>query len=437
MRRAALDSPSQLRSSSPRLELPALLLVLVQVPAPVDEEPAAVLSDDQRRFQDRPIEALGREQLGWLGRALLGWTDARDELARRGLHAELIVAVDATWAATGGAAPEEGALRGVAELGLTLDTAAALGLEGGTLFAGVQWIEGEDGSLEQGVLQPTSSLDAEERLQLARVWYEQVVGGDEAGGTRVRLGKMDANSLFAASWGGAYFVHSSPGLSPTLLGIPTYPDPAFGVVVAQPVAQRWELRVGLFDGALQRGVRTGLRGPRTWLGSPSDAFAIVEAELAWGSAATPGRVALGGWLHTGDFPRFDGGAEDGTEGLHLVLDQRLRVAGRPLDAFLQLGSADRDVSLVATHVGAGLVAHDLLLPERRDAAGLAVSVAGLADGPPGAALAHDETAVELFYGYDALPWLRLKPVLHWVHDPGGRTDVEDLWILGVRTTVSL
>jgi carbohydrate-selective porin OprB len=237
------------------------------------------------------------------------------------------------------------------------------------------------------------------------------------------------------------------GYSPTILGLPTYPDPAFGGELFLTPEGPFQLGLGVFDGAGAEGVRTGSLGPATLFGEPDAWFTIAELELAWGASpepgepagrdVRPGRVGLGAWHHSGSFARFDGGAEDGTEGLYLVLDQQLwrATAGRgALDGYLQWGRADPDVSLFREHLGLGAVVHAF---EHRAALGLGLSTVRLTDAA-GAGLVDDrETAVELFVALELTPWLRIKPDLQFLDNPGGTGLADDAWVATLRATVSL
>lgn len=397
-------------------------------------------SGNDRRRLDRPDEALDRDALGPVGRFLLDWGGLRPRLEDQGIAIELLYTADGSYTPFGGADERGTAARGLLDLSFTYDTEPVLGIEGGTFQAALEWIHGQDGSIETGVVQATSSIDAEERFQLGRVWYEQAFES-----TRVRLGKIDGNSHFAVVDAAADFVHSSMGLSPTIFLVPTYPDAAFGVAVEQDVGPL-VIRTGIFDGSFASGVRTGESGPDTVFDGSDEWFWIGEADLGWSG----GRLAVGGWTHTADLMRFDGGTESGTRGLYAIAEHRLLDLGTAvevhapmthtvasgLDGFLQWGSADGDVSPVTTHLGAGLqwvapfgVATDRL--------GLGVSYAELSDEPGAGFTESSETAFELYYGFEAATFARVKADVQYVVDPGGDATADDAWILTLRLTLAL
>jgi porin len=401
-------------------------------------EPADLesLVQDDLRKRDVPLEKLGADESGYVGWILFDWGGARQKLEDLGLAIEMLYTTDASYALSGGADPHGTALRGLLDVTFSFDTEPALGLPGGSLHAGVQWINGTDGSLRFGTEQAFSNIDAEHRFQLSRVWYEQFI---EATKSRLRIGKIDGNSLFAYVDGGGQFIHSSMGFSPTIYLMPTYPDAAFGAAIVQALGRGFELRAGVFDGALARGVRTGQSGPQTVFHSPHDLFFIGEVNCSWGASA-PGRAGIGAWMHDGTLERFGGGAEDGTNGTYALIEQRLwNSSAREtsvIDGFVQLGYADPDVSPIDTHFGMGVQWTDAFT-SNQDRLGLGFTRAGLSSAAGAGFTADHETAVELFYGFELAPWVRAKPDLQYVIHPGGDAALTDAWIATFRVTFSL
>ncbi len=394
------------------------------------------LATDELRTRDAPTEKLETNPDHTLPWYLLEWGGGRKWLEDSGFRVEMLYTADASYALAGGADPDAAALHGLLDLTFTYETEPVLDWEGGTFHLGIEWGTGVNASERYGLAQPFSNIDAEERFQVSRVWYEQFVRATQ---TRVRVGKIDANSLFAYVENGAQFLHSSMGLSPTIYLMPTYPDPAFGAAVMQDVGSHGTLRAGVFDGSVARGVRTGLGDADTVFHSPNDLFCIAEGDVLWGGERR-GRLAVGYWRHSGDLERFDGGVESGTGGGYLVLEQRFVDAASSenggLDAFLQLGEADGAVSPFTSHLGAGLVWVDPTATGD-DYLGLGVSRAGLSDQPGAGFTTATETAIELFYGFAPAPWMRVKPDLQYVMNPGGDATRDDAWIATLRATVSI
>lgn len=358
----------------------------------------------------------------------------RMSLAEAGFSFEAVLIADLSKNVSGGAS-SAGTFRHLFDFSVELDAGTLMGLDGGTFFADFQTKEGQDGSVEAGDLQAYSNIDGPDFTALYELWYEHVFS---EGGLRIKAGKIDANSEFAYVEHGGEFIHSSPGFSPTLFVLPTYPDPAFGVVGFVGEGGGLYAGLGVFDGALQEGISTGTRGPETLFGAPADLFWIGEVGLVWGQgAALPGRLAGGVWHHTGSFERFSGGTASGATGAYLVFDQLLhKEAADPEDTqglglFAQLGVADEDLSPVSYHVGVGAQWQGLLPGRDTDVLGLMGSWASLSDEPGAGFTADGELAMELFYKVQLGEMVALKPDIQYIVNPGG-AGLDDVWVATLR-----
>lgn len=366
---------------------------------------------------------------------VLGGADsARARLASEGLTFEAVLTADLSKNISGGAS-KAGTFRHLFDFSIELDLGRAAGIEGGSFVADFQTKEGQDGSVETGDLQAYSNIDGPDFTALYEVWYQHVF---EDAGVQIKAGKIDANSEFAFVEYGGEFIHSSPGFSPTLFVLPTYPDPSFGAVGFVGEGDGFYAGLGVFDGALQEGISTGTRGPSTLFGDPADLFWIGEVGIAWGgSDALPGRIAGGLWHHTGSFARFSGGTESGATGAYLVFDQLLHKEEQDPDdtqglgLFAQLGIADEDLSAVEYHVGLGAQWQGLVPGRDDDVLGLMASWASLSDEPGAGFTDGAELAVELFYRVQLGPLVVLKPDLQYIANPGGM-GLDNAWVATLR-----
>lgn len=365
--------------------------------------------------------------------------EARGALEEKGLSFEASLVADLSKNISGGVSPA-GTFRHLFDFNVTLDMETLAGIDDATFFADFQTKEGQDGSVETGDLQAYSNIDGRDFTSLYEIWFQQVFSD---GALRLKLGKIDANTEFAYVDFGGEFIHSSPGFSPTLFVLPTYPDPAFGVVGTIGENEGFYLKAGLFDGALQEGIPTGARGPKTLFGDPADLFLIGEVGSRWGEDddRLPGRLGLGLWHHTGSFDRFSGGTESGATGFFVVFDQLLHKENpapedeQGLGVFAQFGLSDDDLSAIGHHVGAGMQWTGPLPGRDRDVLGVMTSYAGLSD-KPGAGFSGDaEWAVELFYKLGLSPHLSLKPDMQYIANPGG-VGLDDAWVLTLRLEAS-
>ncbi len=401
---------------------------------------ASVFAQQAEPGRQAPVDTHGHElvEVGpslWERNHLLDEpAGARSSLEEAGVVIDAVLFADLSKNISGGVNPA-GTFRHLFDFSIQWDLAPLLGVEGGTFFVDFQTQEGQDGSVETGDLQAYSNIDAPDFTALYEVWYQQLLFD---GAARIKAGKIDVNADFAFVDNGGEFIHSSPGFSPTIFVLPTYPDPSFGLMGFVGEGGGLYAGGGVFDGALQEGISTGTRGPSTLFGDPADLFLIGEAGYVWGDeddAQLPGRIAGGLWHHTGGFATFAGGVEDGTTGLYLVFDQQLYAEpggdGQGVFFFAQYGYADAEVSAVEHHVGAGVQWVGLIPDRDADVAGLMLSYARLSD-EAGAGFTDDaETAVELFYKAHLTPWLSLKPDLQYIANPGG-AGLDDAWVATLR-----
>ncbi|RMF87319.1 MAG: hypothetical protein D6739_01880 [Nitrospirae bacterium] len=361
----------------------------------------------------------------WHGNHATGsWFGLRPRLDGTGIVVEGSWLSDTSLVLEGGAR-RRAAGRYLLDVNATFDLERLAGLRGATLFVDGQRHHGREGSADAGDLQGVSGFDAEDRLQIAEAWLEL----RPAAGLRIKLGKVDANGEFAYVDAAAELVHASAGMSPTLLALPTYPDPAWSLNL---FADRGGLHLGLgvYDGATLQGEATGDHAPR-WL-LDGERFWIGEAAWRW----PRGRLAAGLWHYEGRVERLDGGGRDGTGGRYLTAEAAVAgdPEGRGLRLFLQWGSADDAVSEVRRHLGAGLRWGGPLTARPDDALiAYASRVTPSRDLDPAT---RPETATELTYRLQLTPFLALQPDLQWIRHPGG-AGLDDTTLVGLRVEVVL
>lgn len=317
------------------------------------------------------------------------------------------------------------------DLNLTVDLDEAVGWQGATFFVDTYHVSGSGVGAKVGDIQGVSNIEAERDNILASLWLEQYLFDDTL---RLKVGKLDANNEFAFAENASDFLNSSMGFSPTIFVLPTFPDPAYAVVAELFATEESSLRVGVHDGAGAEGIRTGRRGPESFLGDPADLFLIGQVGTSWqeGVLGRPGRLGVGTWQHTGRFERFRGGTKRQTRGYFLVLEQSVAVVDvSEVQGYLQAGTADESVSVIRTHLGAGAVWSGFA--GGRERAGFGATwvefsrVAGFDD--------PYELALELFTAFPVTPWLAIQPDIQYVIQPGGTRRNENALVLGLRLTV--
>ena len=289
-----------------------------------------------------------------------------------------------------------------------------------------------------GDTQVVSNIDAPGGVRVLEAWLQYAF----ASGTSLKLGLYDLNSEFDYIETGSFFINSSHGIGPDVSqsganGPSIFPVTGLAVRVEIPTSDRSRLRLAVLDG-----VPGAPDDPdRTSLHLSSEEGALLIAESDW--MLSERLRAFGAvWAYTEEFPVLD--ASDSNErseawGAYLGIDGRV---DEQLSAWLRLGHANPAVHQFEAYLGAGLLWHDPDVAPRLTfgaAAGWARTstsfrdASSLADELP----AGREFNLELSARLQINEWLALQPDLQWIRHPGGRVDIEDAWVLGLRLEVAL
>lgn len=256
-----------------------------------------------------------------------------------------------------------------------------------TVFAQQKIKRGRNASDELGIVQSVSNIDAENFRSLGEVFVEQRLLDDRL---RVRVGRMDFNTEYAATDHGGDFLNASMGFSPSVTGAPTYPLPSNGASIVVTPRPSLGVAFGAFDGTA--GAPRGESG--------ASQFLIGQLNVGWAREGErhAGRLGVGRFHHSGSFARVgnseareheaeEPGAVLGTGGWYATMDQEIfrGVVGADgessaIAAFVQLGRSDRHVDAIREHVGGGIVMSGLRTGVRRSAIGIGTTHAAWRGG---------------------------------------------------------
>lgn len=119
-----------------------------------------------------------------------------------------------------------------------------------------------------------------------------------------------------------------------------------------------------------------------------------------------------------------------------------------LRAFFNATQADRSTSRVDHEVAAGIIQRGIGA-RHADEIGFAVATTHVntraADyqrqlrdrtGDDALYTPGTEFTSEVFYGWQAAPWLVVRPNLQWIHHPGGYADRDDAWVAGIKSAIT-
>lgn len=410
---------------------------------PPETPPVAVPPADETL---EPVEWLGGRPWWEWTRATGNWGGYRDRLEESGLSIAGSYTLDWLGVWSGGVR-NRASTRTLLDINATFDLEKLADWKGATVFADFYSTDGR-GQDDIGDIQGVSNIETDENDdQLAELWFEKWMLDRRI---RIKAGKIDANTEFGFPECAGEYPHSAPAYSPTNFMLPTYPDPAIGVVAFVYPSDRCYLGAGLFDGAAGDGLRTGGHGARTFLSDDksSDWFWIAETGFTWSEAASlgKGRVAGGGWYHTGEFETFAGDHDDGTAGMYVLAEQQLlRRGGQPAEGddpdadqgvfiFAQVGWADEDVSEIGLHVAGGLTLSGTFAGRDDDAAGVYVSWVDLSDDDA-AGFTDDETVIHAFYKCQIAGSVSLRPSISYVLSPSGDSSTDDAVVGSLRLSI--
>lgn len=383
-----------------------------------------------------------REQLHWFGGeswhrwdyATGHWGGVRQNLEQAGVAVGGAYVFDWSGLWDGGTGSGTG-YRSLTDFNMTLDLERLINFTGAEFYIDVVNQVGADFSArEVGDIQVFDNMDAENFTSLYDFWL-QVWLGDVA---RVKVGRMDSNEDFAYLDEGLVFIHSTAGFPPTILAFPTYPTPTFGAALFAYPAGGWFVGAGIFDGALQDGINTGTNF--NTLDDSDEYFVVGETGYTWGAQQRlgAGRIAAGAWHASGDFGRFDGGTEHGTQGFYALAEQKLwrelnagEFTDQGLAVMASYAEADDEVSEFQRTILFGTTYTGIFAGRDQDQLGALVSYGDLSD-VVGAGFAQDETAYELYYKLQITPFFSLQPVLSYIVNPGGQPSIDNALVGTLR-----
>ncbi|MEM9255749.1 MAG: carbohydrate porin [Pseudomonadota bacterium] len=370
------------------------------------------------------------------------WGGTRSDWVKKGVLWELVYSAEVMSRISGGDKSEDDTSGlGNADLTLTLDTGSLGWWKGGTFFFYLQNMVGDGNEINDaagGPLAPISTFDSDDFTQVSAYYYEQQLCD---GSCRIKFGKHDANSEFVAMDITGEYINA--GFSPPAnIPMPTFPDPALGLVVEVDPSSALYVRAGVYGADLD-GQSLGDSGL-----FEGDTISFLES--GWTTAAMQryaGTYSLGAWyttLETAEVvPDSNPDAEnrDDNYGVYLMVSQPLYLepsandaSGPGLVAFFEYSWAPESRNAVAEEYALGAMYTGLFPSRTTDELGFGVTLITPSDnlGPNGPT--EDQTNYELFYKANLTPWLYIQPDVQWVDSVGGTN--EDATVIGARVGIT-
>lgn len=411
------------------------------------------------------------------------WGGTRTRLADFGIGVGLQEQTE-IWGNLAGGIKEGAAYDGLTTADLCIDLAKAAHWPGARIYAfGFQiWGPGPTSGYV-GALQLISSIEATPSTKLYDLWFEQELLDKKI---VVRFGQEGLDDEFMVPAYATLFLNSSftyPELAALDLpsGGPSYPLAApFVRALVQPTPEI-SLISGFFtENPAPAGAGNPQLSDRHGTAFRLDDHALSITELRYAPAflkdhGLPGVYTLGAWVATGPFADQRLGA-DGLSlaspqssgiplthspdyALYVVANQMLwhksKDDAQGIGVFLSVMHAPEDRNPISLFVTAGVNWSGPLANRPKDAAGLAVTYAGLGAAARqfsrdviyftgfGAPYASAETIIEATYLLQLRPWVSLQPDLQYVINPGAGiptpqapAPLKNALVVGLRLTVN-
>ncbi|MDU9393347.1 carbohydrate porin [Pseudomonas sp. zfem002] len=238
-------------------------------------------------------------------------------------------------------------------------------------------------------------------------------------------------------------------------GWTNYPNARLGVRLKYSFDPAWQLRVAAFAVDPQSNGNSS----RAWHVAPKHKTGtVVPVELVYRKLdGLPGEYKVGWYYDSSNAQRI--GSDDevaGRGGHYLLLDQAVWQAsdlpGQRLHVFGQAAAASSAASPFSKWYSAGVVLKQPFASRPADTVALGFGRAvpnprsrevqentALANGEDFPGLGNAERLVELSYGYQATPWLVLRPDVQYVMEPGAfsGSDIDNALVLGLQVKVVL
>lgn len=398
------------------------------------------------------------------------WGGARTRLRDRGVAITANEVVDAGYNFDGGTRSDFRAA-GQLYLSAAVDAGKAWGLEGGKFQVTLMNRQGNSLANDVGLnlLQPVQTIYGRGTIwRLSNLWYEQSFN---EGATQVKFGRITHGDDFGATpCGNVNLLHlCGPASSQIVSGyLYNLPVSSWGVRLRQRITPEVHVNLGVIESN-----PVNLREDRGfYLGTDGATGTIYAGELQWtpkfgANNELPGTYKIGGWIDTsdsnnvvfdvnGDYQALTGQAfarEERHTGIHANVVQQLIApetdGSGGLTVVGNLALADQATNRMRSKA-AVILSYTGLFPGRaKDDVTFGVGAVSMNDRVTDAqeaqiaaglrteAAQETEVGVELNYGYRLTPAITVRPGIQYIHNPGGRSDREDITLGSIKLVFNL
>ena len=237
-------------------------------------------------------------------------------------------------------------------------------------------------------------------------------------------------------------------------GWTNYPNAHLGARIKYDLTPDWQLRVAAFNVDPESNGNSS----RAWhLGPKHSTGTVLPLELVYKlRGELPGEYKVGYYYDSSNVKRI-GSSEEvaGRGGHYLLVDQAVwndpALPGRSLHAFGQYSASSKAASPFTRWYGTGVVLYQPFAGRPRDTVALGygravpnprsrdvLEDAAFNAGLPFPDIDSAEQLIELSYGYQATPWLNLRPDVQYIIEPGAFSgkDIDNALIFGLQVKAS-
>ena len=357
------------------------------------------------------------------------WDGTRPRLAQKGVLFELVYTAEVMSRVDGGDS-SKGDTSGLGnmDLTLTLDTGKLNWWEGGTFFVYLENMVGDGNKINDAVggpLAPVSTLDAKDFTQLSAYYYEQSLCN---GKCRLKFGKQDANSEFATSNITGEFING--GISPPPnMPVPTFPEPALGLLGEINPVNWLSLRAGVYGAELD-GKSKSFEDSGLFSG---DVIAVLETDITATSLQRyAGTYRFATWFTTLSTLEIVASTNNDPKeygdnyGVYMLIDQPVYLepsatdsSGEGLTMFFEYSWAPESRNQINQYFSTGAMYTGAIPTRDSDEIGFAVTYMSPSDNVRPDDVTRNQANFELFYKANITPWLYVQPDVQWLRNVGG------------------
>ncbi|MGA2553084.1 MAG: carbohydrate porin [Burkholderiaceae bacterium] len=353
-------------------------------------------------------------------------------------------------------------------LGSTLDLGRIWGWADSKIQIAVTYRSGgnlsEDARL--GTLQQVQEIYGRgQTWRWTQLWYDGVFFNRVLDVKVGRVGVGEDFFSFPCAFENLTFCGSLPGN--ILSDWYNWPVSQWGARAKVNIRPEWYVQMGVYQinpNYLTRDEAFRLNDP------PGTIGALIPIEAGWtptlGPLGLPASYRVGAWYDTSAQPDVYTAADHlplvespgtgplerrGTKGGYLMFMQQLRGpadgGSGALSLFFNFVQADKHTTRIDQLISLGLLYKGPLAARPQDDLGIAVGRthvnSRVADGESLENAIDDlalpvqgsEYPIELYYTFNATPWLALRPNIQYIAQPGGTTQNRDVVVLGLKASV--